>query len=148
MQSQNVMIVTLKDGICALDVMAPNNIPTVTETLERFGSDLLVISQHKIHHLMRTYLFRQFDDMSLESVAISDDIEENKHVIRPVFLLGLFFEGLASYLLARQTRRDNERTRWIEKWENALMKMKYWSEQSSWNWKSKMVLLEAEKMHR
>ena len=27
------------------------------------------------------------------------------------------------------------------------MKMKYWSEQSSWNWKSKMVLLEAEKMH-
>lgn len=99
MQSQNVMIVALKDGICALDVMAPNNIPTVTETLERFGSDLLVISQHKIHHLMRTYLFRQFDDISLESVAISDDIEENKHVIRPVFLLGLFFEGLASYLL-------------------------------------------------
>ena len=65
-----------------------------------------------------------------------------------VFVLGLFFEGLASFLLARQTTRDSEqRASWIEKGENVLTKMKYWSEHSSWNWESKMVLLEAEKMY-
>ena len=43
--------------------------------------------------------------------------------------------------------RDSERSRWIEKGEKVLTKMKYWSELSSWNWESKMVLLEAEKMY-
>ena len=51
--------VALIDGICALDKTPPNNIPTVTETLEQCGSDILLISQHKIHHLVRTYLFRR-----------------------------------------------------------------------------------------
>ena len=65
-----------------------------------------------------------------------------------VFVLGLFFEGLASFLLARQTTRDSEqRARWIEKGENVLTKMKYWSEHSPWNWESKMLLIEAEKMN-
>ena len=62
-------------------------------------------------------------------------------------MLGLFFEGLASFLLARQTNESEQRARWIEKGENVLTKMKYWSEHSSWNWGSKMVLLEAEKMY-
>jgi hypothetical protein len=80
-------------------------------------------------------------------VDISGDIERNKHYLRGFWLFGIFFEGLASFLLARQTTRDSERLRWIEKGENVLTKMKYWSEHSSWNWESKMVLLEAEKMY-
>ena len=62
-----------------------------------------------------------------------------------VFVFGLFFEGLASFLLARQTK-ESERTRWIEKAEHVLTILKYLSEHSSWNWESKMLLLEAEKM--
>ena len=96
---------------------------------------------------MRAYLFRRLGDLqSLDIVDISGDIERNKHQLYPLFLFGIFVEGLASFLLARQTK-DSERTRWIEKGENVLTKIRYWSEHSSWNWEDKMVLLEAEKMY-
>ena len=98
---------------------------------------------------MRAYLFRRLDDLqSLDIVDISDVVKRNKHHLHPFLLFGIFFEGLASFLLARQATRDSEhRAKWIEKGESVLTKMKYWSEHSSWNWESKMVLLEAEKMH-
>ena len=136
----------LKDGLCALDDKPSNNIPTEKEALEQFN-DPVFLSQYKVHQLVRAYLFRRLDDVqSLDIMNISDLIEKNKHLKHPVFIFGLFFEGLASFLLARQTN-DSERSRWIEKGENVLRKMKYWSELSSWNWESKMVLLEAEKMY-
>ena len=137
----------LKDGLCALDDKPSNNIPTEKEALEQFN-DPVFLSQYKVHQLVRAYLFRRLDDLqSLDIVDISGDIERNKHQLRPNLLFGLFFEGLASFLLARQTTRDSERSRWIEMGEKVLTKMKYWSEHSSWNWESKMVLLEAEKMY-
>ena len=83
----------------------------------------------------------------IDIVDILSDILENKHQLRPNLLFGIFFEGLASFLLARQTTRDSERSRWIEKGEKVLTKIRYWSEHSSWNWEDKMVLLEAEKMY-
>ena len=124
----------------------PGNIPTEKEALAQF-SDPIFLTSYKIHQLVRAYLFRQFDDLqSLDIVDISDDIEKNKHQLRPLLLFGIYFEGLASFLLARQTN-NSERTRWIEKGENVLTKIRYWSEHSSWNWEDKMVLLEAEKMY-
>ena len=42
-------------------------------------------------------------------------------------------------------KRDIEEIRLIEKGDNVLTKL-YWSDHSLWNWESKMVLLEAEKM--
>ena len=139
----------LKEGLIALDLDAktPGNIPTEKEALERF-SDPAFLSSYKIHQLVRSYLFHRLDELqSLDIVHISDDIERNKHQLCPLFLFGIFFEGLASFLLARQTTRDSERLRWIEKGENVLTKIRYWSEHSSWNWEDKMVLLEAEKMY-
>ena len=139
----------LKEGLIALDLDAktPGNIPTEKEALERF-SDPAFLSSYKIHQLVRSYLFHRLDELqSLDIVHISDDIERNKHQLCPLFLFGIFFEGLASFLLARQTTRDSERLRWIEKGENVLTKVRSWSEHSSWNWEDKMVLLEAEKMY-
>ena len=137
----------LKDGLCALDDKLSNNIPTEREAVQLFSNSLF-LTNYKIHQLVRAYLFRQFDDLqSLDIVDISDDVERNKQYLRGFLIFGIFFEGLASFLLARQTTRDSERSRWIEKGEYVLTKMKYWSEHSSWNWESKMVLLEAEKMY-
>ena len=137
----------LKDGLCALDAKSSNNIPTEKEAVELFSSPLF-LTNYKIHCLVRAYLFRRLDDVkSLDIVDVSDDIERNKHHLRGFFLFGIFFEGLASFLLARQTARDSERSRWIEKGEKVLTKMKYWSEHSSWNWEDKMVLLQAEKLY-
>ena len=137
----------LKDGLCALDVKPPKNIPTEEEALQLFSNSLF-LTNNKIHQLVRAYLFRQFDDVqSLDIVDILSDISENKHHLRAFLLFGIFFEGLASFLLARQTTNNSERSRWIEKGENVLTKIRYWSEHSSWNWEDKMVLLEAEKMY-
>jgi len=137
----------LKDGLCALDDKPSNNIPTEKEALAQF-SDPVFLSEHKVHQLVRAYLFRRLDDLqSFDIVDISDLIEKNKHPMHYVFLFGVFFEGLASYLLARRTNDSEQKAKWIEKGENVLTKMKYWSEHSSWNWESKMVLLEAEKMY-
>ena len=135
----------LKEG---LDVKPPKNIPTEPEFVQQSSGDSLLLTSYKIHQLVRAYLFHQLDEVqSLDIVYISDDIERNKHQLCPLFLFGIFFEGLALFLLSRQTTRDGERLRWIEKGENVLTKMKYWSKHSSWNWESKMVLLEAEKLY-
>jgi len=141
----------LKGGLSALDDKPPNNIPTEIETLQQFSTNPdffsannnslpLFLSANKIHQLVRAYLFRQLHDISL------DIADMNNHQLRPLFMFGLFFEGLASFLLARQTC-DSERTRWIDKGDKVLTKMKYWSEHSSWNWESKVILLEAEKTY-
>ena len=141
----------LKGGLLALDDKPPNNIPTEIETLQQFSSNPdffsannnslpLFLSANKIHQLVRAYLFRQLHDISL------DIADMNNHQLRPLFVFGLFFEGLASFLLARQTS-DSERTRWIDKGDKVLTKMKYWSDHSSWNWESKVILLEAEKTY-
>ena len=137
----------LKEGLIALDIEPPNNIPTEKEAVEQFSSPLF-LSNYKIHQLVRAYLLHRLDDLqSLDMVNISDDIAQNKHPLRPFFLFGIFYEGLASFLLARQTTRESERSRWIEKGENVLTKIRFWNEHSSWNWESKKVLLEAERMH-
>ena len=137
----------LKEGLIALDIEPPNNIPTEKEALEQFSSPLF-LSNYKIHQLVRAYLLHRLDDLqSLDMVNISDDIAQNKHPLRPLFLFGIFYEGLASFLLARQTTRESERSRWIEKGENVLTKIRFWNEHSLWNWESKKVLLEAERMH-
>ena len=141
----------LKGGLLALDDKPPNNIPTEIETLQQFSTNPdffsannnslpLFLSANKIHQLVRAYLFRQLHDISL------DIADMNNHQLRPLFMFGLFFEGLASFLLARQTS-DSERSRWIDKGDKVLTKMKYWSEHSSWNWESKVILLEAEKTY-
>jgi hypothetical protein len=95
---------------------------------------------------VRAFLFCQLDEESLDTVNVWETILEEKHPLRPLPLTGIFFEGLTCFQLARQTNID-ERSKWIEKGETVLEKMKLWSQHSSWNWENKMLLLEAEKMH-
>ena len=137
----------LKDGLCALDAKPSNNIPSEEEALQLFRNSMF-LTNNKIYQTVRAYLFRRLDyAQSLNIVDILSNASENKQHLNPFLLFGIFVEGLASFLLARETTNDSERSRWIEKGENVLTKMRYWSEHSSWNWKSKMVLLEAEKMY-
>ena len=113
---------------------------------------ILLVKLFRCHYTSKLPLeeegmFLKTHPCSLKEQDVSDDIERNKHHLRGFFLFGIFFEGLASFLLARQTARDSERSRWIEKGEKVLTKIRYWSEHSSWNWEDKMVLLEAEKLY-
>jgi len=73
----------LKEGLCELDVEPPNNILTEAEAHQRFSSVPLFLSQNKVHQLVRAYLFRRLNDVSLDIVNISNDIERNRHQLRP-----------------------------------------------------------------
>ena len=137
----------LRDGLCELDANPTNNIPTEEEALQQAGSYPDFSMLNKIYKLVRTYLFHQLNNVSLDIIDILSDISKNKFQLRPDLLFGVYFEGLASFYLARQTRDIEEKVKLIEKGDNVLTKLKYWSEHSTWNWESKVVLLEAEKMY-
>ena len=71
----------LKEGKCALDNTPPNKILTEADAQQKLNCPLLQ-SINKIHQLVRAYLFRELDDVCLD-IDISDDIERNKHQLRP-----------------------------------------------------------------
>jgi hypothetical protein len=90
---------------------------------------------------MRSFLFKQFND--LPQKGLLDSILEKNMPLRPIIYQGVFFEGLTSFHLARQTKGSEYHRRG----EAALTFMKNWSEHNKWNFENKMLLLEAEKMH-
>mmetsp|Transcript_19719 Transcript_19719/g.40861 ORF Transcript_19719/g.40861 Transcript_19719/m.40861 type:complete len:1511 (+) Transcript_19719:258-4790(+) len=90
--------------------------------------------------LMRSFLFRR-DMTSCDGVL--DRVVNATCQLRPTMIIAVFFEGLISFVMARQTAENNE---WAIKGEIALAYMKRW-ESSKWNFKNKINLLEAEKMH-
>jgi len=65
-------------------------------------------------------------------------------LLKPDFIMGYFFEGLASFQLARL---NNKSANWIERGRSSLERLRHWSECSSWNWENKLLLLEAEDMY-
>ncbi|KAL7550813.1 hypothetical protein ACHAWF_015589 [Thalassiosira exigua] len=97
----------------------------------------------RIHRLVRAFLFHQPVDMAL-NIGVSELMTGMRHSRRPLNVIGIFFEGISSFLLARET---NEASKWLERGEAVLAELKSWSDQSSWNWQNKLMLLEAEKMH-
>jgi len=134
--------IALKEGPEILDADHVGNIPTERALLSRSKVWPVVLITSKIYQLVRAYLFQKLDDISLDVIHFSEVMCENG-LLRPVLLMGIWFEGLASYQFARQT---NDTDKWMKKGEAVLAKMKHWSEHSSWNFENKMLLLEAEKM--
>mmetsp|Transcript_24108 Transcript_24108/g.49350 ORF Transcript_24108/g.49350 Transcript_24108/m.49350 type:complete len:222 (+) Transcript_24108:756-1421(+) len=90
--------------------------------------------------LMRSFLFRR-DMTSCDGVL--DRVVNATCQLRFTTITAVFFEGLISFAMARQTAENNE---WIIKGEIALSYMKRW-ESTKWNFENKIKLLEAEKMH-
>ena len=134
----------LKEGVAVLDAGGVGNIPTERDVIASadFGKDKVIVLAYMIHQLMRAFLFGQLNKESLDINVLGTVLEE-KHPLRPPHLVGIFFEGLACFQLARQSNND-------ERWKNGetvLEKMKLWSQHSTWNFENKMLLLEAEKMH-
>ena len=134
--------IALKEGLQILDTDRIGNIPTERALLSRPKVWTLVLITSKIYQLIRAYLFRKLDDISPDVVNVSEVIREIG-MLRPVLLMGIWFEGLASYEFARET---NETEKWMKKGGAVLAKMKHFSEHSLWNFENKMLLLEAEKM--
>lgn len=138
-------ITALKEGLNQSEISHMNNIPSEDEILSDAKSGPSVRAFGKLHRLTRAFLFRQVIDDS-SRIDISGLIDNSYHQLNPHFLLGYFFEGLTSFLLARQSI-GKASTNWIERGLSILTRMRCWNEHSPWNWENKMLLLEAESMY-
>ena len=137
-------IMVLKEGLHMSGAALVDNMPSEGEILADAASGPSISAYGKIHYLSRAFLFRQMDD-ALLNIDISGAVAESHHQLNPHYLMGYFYEGLASFELARLAG-TNESSTWIERGQSVLAKMRCWSEQSLWNWKNKVLLLEAESL--
>ena len=130
-------IMVLRDGPDA------DGLPSVNDILADPRSGPSISAYGKVHRLIRAFHFRQMFDATLH-IGISDAIAESSRLLKPDFIMGYFFEGLASFQLARL---NNKSANWIERGRSSLERLRHWSECSSWNWENKLLLLEAEDMY-
>ena len=143
----HLQAVVLGDGEYRLNEECVDDVPGLKEVVDNIRKlDPHVSLLIKIFHVQRALLFRQFDDISFGNNNISDIISKERHQLRPVLLMGIFYEGLVSFQLARRTS-DETKTRWVEIGESALLKMTCRTTHCPWNFENKMLLLEAEKMY-
>jgi hypothetical protein len=148
-------IMVLKEGLHVSRTSHLENMPSEVEILADASSAPTVFVYGKVHHLTRAFLFRQIEDDSSLHINISDAVAKTYHHLDPIILLGYFFEGLASFLLARRSMMSrscsNESSSsmkiMLERGLSVLNRMRCWSEHSSWNWEDKMLLLDAENMY-
>ena len=98
----------------------------------------------KIFRIQRLFFFRQLDGISFGQNNILEVIVKKKHPLRSYLLMGIFYQGLTAFQLARQTENDT-RNEWIKCGESVLAKLKCWK--STCNFENKILLLEAEKMY-
>lgn len=134
-------IMVLQGGLHMAAVAHGEDIPSEVGILSNARSGSNVVLYGKIHHLTRSYLFRQMGNASL-NIDISGTMAEGLNQLNLFHVMGYFFEGLSAFLLARKTC-DNK---YAERGQSVLSMMKCWSEHSLWNWENKVLLLEAESM--
>ena len=92
------------------------------------------------------FLFRRFDDISFGENNLLDVLSEEKHQLRVSLVFAVFYEGLLSFQLARQTSNETQ-IKWIEKGVSVLANMQCWASHCAWNYENKMLLLKAENMY-
>jgi hypothetical protein len=137
-------IMVLKEGLHMAGVVHVKNFPDEDGILTDGTPSVLVLG--RVFHLSRAFFFRKMDEAS-RNIDISEAVAETYRQLTPFYLFGYFFEGLASFQLARQTSDRIESANWIERGQSVLAKMRCLSDHSLWNWENKMLLLEAESMH-
>ena len=137
-------VMALKDGLHMADVAHAYNVPSEKEILADARSGPAVFAQGKLNHLTRAFLFRQMNDVSCHFNSFQAD-SKSLNQLNPNFLFGYFFEGLASFQLARG-ECESESAKWIEKGQSVLTQIECRSEHSLWNWENKVMLLEAESL--
>ena len=138
-------ITALKDEMPISATSVLHNMPSEDEILTDANSGPSALAHGKLLHLTRAFLFRRVSDAS-SNIDISGPVDKSYHQLNPQFLMGYFFEGLTSFLLARRSSGDTS-TKWIDRGDSMLTRMRSWSEHSKWNWENEMLLLEAESMY-
>ena len=98
-------------------------------------------------HLSRAFHFRCVNDASLQ-FDVSGAVAERHYQLNITnYLMGIFFEGLASFLLAQNSVGIEESNKWTKQGRSVMTRMQCWTEHSLWNWENKMLVLEAENFY-
>lgn len=112
----------------------------------------LLMLRAKIHNAMKMILLGPLDEGT--DVNVFEDIVEQKHQIRPIQLMGMFYEGLLCFEFARRAggranvaRSAYGRYQWMAKGESILQQMEKWAVHCQWNFEHKCLLLQALRMH-
>ncbi len=94
----------------------------------------------KCYNLARAVYFRHYDGISLEECNILNQISKAHAIFRPTFIDGIFFSGLISFYIHRETKEYQ----WMKLGVESLASIKYWSALNCWNFEGKVLMLEAE----
>ena len=100
-------VAVLKQGMCMSGVKHVKNQPSEIEILADASLGPSVLAYGKLHLITRAFLFRQIDDV-VRHFDTYEAVSDSNHQLNPHFLMGYFFEGLASFLLARQASNEVE----------------------------------------
>ena len=87
----------LREGLHVLDSRV-DDVPTELDMAsEKSAHNILMAG--KIYSLTRVFLFREFGSGNfLDLVNISESIHGEKSMIRPLFAIGIFYEGLVCFM--------------------------------------------------
>jgi len=120
--------------------------PMEAESLWTNRTNIIFHLNSKIHRLVRSFLFRQSDNLIGES-NILESITERKIQLRPMLFMGIFYEGLTCFLCSIGITDPTKSKPLIERGQSVLTRIRSLAELSSWNWENKVQLLEAMEMH-
>ncbi len=136
--------VALIEGEDSCERACFSGIPTEKEieTMSMERKQELVSFGLQTHRLMRTFLFRQYDKMP-RLYGILENLMDNKIPLLSLFIVGVFYEGLTSFFMARKTRDET----WVTRGDAALRFLQQWCKLSEWNFENKVLLLQAEKVY-
>ncbi len=112
----------------AIEILAQN---PKNCTLDLFLDTYSIIKSFYLHKNMCNF------------VGILDRVVSDTTQIRPSTLVGVFYEGLIGFSMARKSTSNDE---WSRKGVLALAFLRKW-ESSKWNFENKIKLLEAEEMY-
>ena len=101
----------------------------------------------KVCAIQRLFLFRRVDIITLDVTSISDNMKNGNHHLRPVLLVGIFYDGLVAFNCARRATDKDSREEWYERGVYSSKTLLSFSDHSSWNWENKALLLSAENMY-
>jgi hypothetical protein len=144
----HLQIVVLQDGEERLNEEPLDDVPGLRAVMDDSGKqDETVSLTDKIYFVQRLFFFRRFDGITFDSTNISEEVYAKKHHLRPIVLLGIFFEGLIAFQCARRESNDLRKEEWMRRGESASKRMRCLSDHLAWNWENKSLLLIAEKMY-
>jgi hypothetical protein len=101
----------------------------------------------KVCAIQRLLLFGRADIITLDVTSISDDMKNGKHNIRPLLLVGIFFDGLIAFQCARRAKDKESQEEWYKRGVTSSTMLLSFSVHSLWNWENKALLLAAEKLY-